>query len=122
MTPLLVELNLLTMVDRSAIARYCVAWCEWITAVRAMKAAEALCIAEGKDASEARYFATPTGFQREHVRARRLRDTAHHLEQAEACFGMNPSARARVVASRNDAQYRLPGLDDDGPQGGFNAL
>jgi hypothetical protein len=37
---------------------------------------------------------------------------------------MNPSARARVVASRNDAQYRLPGMDDDSgqPAGGFSNL
>jgi len=121
-TPLLLQLNLLTKVDRSAIARYCVAWGEWILAVRAMKAAEEACRASGQSAIEARFYTTPTGFQREHVRSRHLRDTAHELEQAEACFGMNPSARARVVASRNDAQYRLPGLDDDDPQSGFAEL
>jgi hypothetical protein len=34
---------------------------------------------------------------------------------------MNPSARARVVASRNDAQLRLAGMEDD-DQGGFGSL
>jgi P27 family predicted phage terminase small subunit len=120
-TPLLLELNLLTRIDRSAIERYCRVYGRWQQVERALTAAQDKALADGRDPSDVLWSTLPSGIARESVLARLARELAHRVEQAEACFGMNPSARARVVASRNDAQYRLP-LDDDAPAGGFAAL
>lgn len=121
-TPLLLELNLLTKIDRSAIERYCRVYGRWQQVERALTALQAKLEGEGRDVTDALWGATPTGFLRESMLSRQARDLARQVEMAEACFGMNPSARARVVASRNDAQYRLPGLEDDESPGGFNDL
>lgn len=120
-TPLLLELNLLTRIDRSALERYCRLYGRWQQIERALTAAQNKA-AETGDVSDALWALMPSGIARESILSRMARELAHRVEQAEACFGMNPSARARVVASRNDAQYRLPGLDDEAPVGGFNAL
>lgn len=121
-TPLLLELNLLTRIDRSAIERYCRTYGRWQEVERALTARQSLLRSKGEDSTGALVQTTPTGFVRESALSRLAGDLAHQVEMAEQCFGMNPSARARVVASRNDAQYRLPGLDDDDPQSGFAEL
>ena len=121
-TPLLAELNLLTDIDRSAIERYCRVYGRWQQVERAMTAAQALLLDQKKDPTEALMQPTPTGFMRESMLSRQARDLARQVEMAEACFGMNPSARARVTASRNDAQFRLPGMDEAPQVGGFGAL
>lgn len=121
-TPLLLELNLLTKIDRAAIERYCRIYGRWQQVERALNAAQNQAIAAGRDPSDALWVTLPSGIARESILARLARELAHRVEQAEACFGMNPSARARVVASRNDAQYRLPGMDEPAPEGGFAAL
>lgn len=125
-TPLLLELNLLTRIDRSAIERYCRLYGRWQQVEHALTADQQRLRDEGRDVTEALTQKTPTGFVRESMLSRRAGDLARQVEMAEQCFGMNPSARARVVASRNDAQYRLPGLadDDDGDAAarGFGAL
>lgn len=120
-TPLLLELSLLTKIDRSAIERYCRIYGRWQQVERALTAAQSKAIADGGDPTDALVVATPTGFKRESPLSRMAGDLAHQVEIAEQCFGMNPSSRARVVASRNDAQYRLPGLDD-ADQSGFADL
>lgn len=117
-TPLLLELNLLTKIDRSAIERYCRLYGRWQQVERALTSAQATASAGGGDVSDVLWATMPSGIARESILSRLARELAHRVEQAEACFGMNPSARARVVASRNDAQYRLPGLDSDEPAGG----
>lgn len=121
-TPLLLELNLLTKIDKSAIERYCRVYGRWQQVERALHAAQQRLLTEGKDPTEALMQPTPTGFLRESMLSRQARDLARQVEMAEQCFGMNPSARARVVASRNDAQYRLPGMDDEDAPGGFADL
>lgn len=122
-TPLLLELNLLTQIDRSAIERYVRVYGRWQQTERALDARQQQLRDEKRDPTEALVQATPTGFVRESALSRLAGDLARQVELAEQCFGMNPSARARVVASRNDAQYRLPGMDDDGAQqNAFSAL
>jgi P27 family predicted phage terminase small subunit len=122
-TPLLLDLNLLTKIDRSAIERYCRIYGRWQVAERALQARQEQLLAAKGDPADALVQTTPTGFMRESALSRVARDLAHQVEQAEACFGMNPSARARVVASRNDAQFRLPlGDEGDEPRGGFADL
>lgn len=112
-TPLLLDLNLLTKIDRSAIERYCRIYGRWQEVERSLTADQERLRANKEDVSKALWYPTPTGFARETMLNRLARELAHQVEQAEACFGMNPSARARVVASRNDAQYRLPGIGDE---------
>lgn len=123
-TPLLLELNLLTKIDRSAIERYVRLYGRWQQVERAITAEQSLLKDAGKDVTGALMQKTPTGFTRESVLSRRASDLARQVEMAEQCFGMNPSARARVVASRNDAQYRLPGMGEDGEDGqaGFGGI
>lgn len=122
-TPLLLELNLLTKIDRSAIERYCRLYGRWQQCERALTAAQSAAVDAGGDPTDVLMAPTPSGYMRETMLHRLARELAHRVEQAEACFGMNPSARARVVASRNDAQYRLPGMDgEEPPAGGFSAL
>jgi P27 family predicted phage terminase small subunit len=121
-TPLLAALNLLTRIDRSAIERYCRVYGRWQQVERSLSAAQAMLQAEGKDVTEALMQPTPTGFLRESMLSRQARDLARQVEVCEQCFGMNPSARARVTASRNDAQFRLPGMGDSDPADGFEAL
>lgn len=121
-TPLLLELNLLTKIDRSALERYCRIYGRWQQVERSLTATQDKARADGHDVTDALVVATPTGFKRESPLSRLAGDLAHQVELAEQCFGMNPSARARVVASRNDGQYRLPGFEDDGPRGGFADL
>lgn len=124
-TPLLLELNLLTQIDRSAIERYVRIYGRWQQVERALAARQKLLLDKGADPTDALVQKTPTGFVRESALSRLAGDLAHQVEMAEQCFGMNPSARARVVASRNDAQYRLPGMEDDGREkaaSGFSNL
>lgn len=124
-TPLLLELNLLTKIDRSAIERYCRIYGRWQQVERALTAEQQRLRDAHQDVTEALTQKTPTGFVRESMLSRRAGDLARQVELAEQCFGMNPSARARVVASRNDAQYRLPGMEPDGGEPtrqGFGAL
>lgn len=122
-TPLLLELNLLTRIDRSAIERYCRLYGRWQQIERSLSAEQSRLLAERADPVKALMYETETGYQRETMLSRLARELAHEVEQAEACFGMSPSARSRVVASRNDAQYRLPGMEEDkGPAQGFAAL
>lgn len=124
-TPLLLELNLLTQIDRAALERYCRLYGRWQQIERALLASQKRAVAAGGDVTDAFMAPTPSGYMRETMLHRLARELAHRVEQAEACFGMSPSSRARVVASRNDAQYRLPGMDgaDDKPAGGgFAAL
>jgi P27 family predicted phage terminase small subunit len=120
-TPLLLELNLLTKIDRSAIERYCRVYGRWQQAERALQAQQQLLREKGSDVTEAFWQTTPTGFVRESMLSRMVANLSRQVELAEQCFGMNPSARARVVASRNDAQLRLAGMDEEDP-GGFGAL
>lgn len=125
-TPLLLELNLLTKIDRSAIERYCRLYGRWQQVERALSSDQSRLLDAGQDPTGSLMYQTETGYQRESMLSRLARELAHQVEQAEACFGMNPSARSRVIASRNDAQYRLPGIDNDDAgrkaNGGFAAL
>jgi P27 family predicted phage terminase small subunit len=121
-TPLLLELNLLSQVDRAAIELYCRAYGRLQQVERALTARQAQLLAEDKDPTEALFWQTPTGFQRESALARQAAELSQQVDRYLASFGMSPSSRSRVTASRNDAQFRLPGMDDDEKPIGFGAL
>lgn len=121
MTPLLLELNLLTKIDRSALELYCRAYGRLQQVERALTARQDQLIEEGRDVTEALVQPTPTGFLRESALSKLAAELSQQVDRYLASFGMSPSARSRVTPSRNDAQYRLPGMDDDKPTG-FGAL
>jgi P27 family predicted phage terminase small subunit len=119
--PLLLELNLLTQIDRSALELYVRAYGRLQQVERALSARQKQLAAKDQDPTEALFQATPTGFLRESVLSKLAADLSQQVDRYLASFGMSPSSRSRVTASRNDAQYRLPGMDDegDGRQAGF---
>lgn len=121
-TPLLLELNLLTRIDRAALELYCRAYGRLQQVERAITARQSQLLADGKDPTDALMQPTPTGFIRESALSRQAADLSQQVDRYLASFGMSPSARSRVTASRNDAQYRLPGMDDDEKPTGFGAI
>lgn len=121
-TPLLLDLNLLTKIDRAALELYCRAYGRLQQVERALSARQAQLLAEDKDPTEALLWQTPTGFQRESALSRLAEGLSQQVDRYLASFGMSPSSRSRVTASRNDAQYRLPGMDDTAAPTGFGAL
>lgn len=121
-TPLLLELNLLTKIDRSALELYCRAYGRLQQVERALSQKQDQLAEEGKDVTEALVQPTPTGFLRESALSRLAEDLSRQVDRYLASFGMSPSSRSRVTASRNDAQFRLPGMDDDQKPTGFGAL
>lgn len=121
-TPELLELNLLSRIDRAALELYVRAYGRLQQVERAITAMQIKLAAEGRDVTDALVQPTPTGFVRESALSRLAEQLGQQVDRYLASFGMSPSARSRVTASRNDAQYRLPGMDDDDKPGGFAAL
>lgn len=121
-TPLLLELNLLTRIDRKAIELYCRTAGRLSQVERAITARQAQMVEEGKDPTEALMQPTPTGFIRESALSKLAAELSQQVDRYLASFGMSPSARGRVTASRNDAQFRLPGMEDDDKPTGFGAI
>ncbi len=121
-TPELLELNLLTRVDRAALELYCRAYGRLQQVERALTARQDQLVAEGRDPTDALMQPTPTGFIRESALSKLAAELGQQVDRYLASFGMSPSSRSRVTASRNDAQYRLPGMDEEEDQGGFGSL
>lgn len=120
-TPELLELGLLTRIDGAALELYCRAYGRLQQVERALTARAAAAVQAGGDVTDALFMQTPTGFVRESILSRMAADLSQQVDRYLASFGMSPSARSRVTASRNDSQYRLP-LDDEDDAGGFNDL
>jgi P27 family predicted phage terminase small subunit len=116
-TPELLQLNLLTRIDRAALELYCRAYGRLQQVERALSARQAQLVAEGQDATDALLQATPTGFVRESALSRQAESLSQQVDRYLASFGMSPSSRSRVTASRNDAQATLPGMDTN-----FNSI
>lgn len=120
-TPLLLELNLLTKIDRTALELYCRAYGRLQQVERALSRRQEQLLDEDRDPTEALVQPTPTGFLRESALSKLAAELSQQVDRYLASFGMSPSSRSRVVASRNDAQFRLPGMEEDKPTG-FGAL
>lgn len=120
-TPELLALGLLTKIDGAALELYCRAYGRLQQVERAITARQSALASKGLDVTEALWGLTPTGFARENILSRMAAGLSQQVDRYLASFGMSPSARSRVTASRNDAQMRLEGMDDDAP-GGFGEL
>ena len=121
-TPELLELGLLTRIDRTALELYVRTYGRLQQVERALWARQQQAMEDGRDVTEALIQHTPTGFQRESILSRQAAELSREVDRYLASFGMSPSARSRVTASRNDAQYKLPGMESDPAQQGFGAI
>lgn len=107
--PELLALGLLSQIDRAALALYVRSWGRLQVVERDLAAEQARLVAAGASESGALVHVTPTGFSRPAVLARLAADLAAEVDRYLAAFGMSPSARSRVTASRNAAQGELFG-------------
>jgi P27 family predicted phage terminase small subunit len=121
-TPLLLELSLLTQIDRAALELYVRAYGRLQQVERAITARQDQLLADGKDPTDALMQPTPTGFIRESALSRQAAALSQDVDRYLASFGMSPSARSRVTASRNDLQFKLPGMEDDEAPAPFKEL
>ena len=119
-TPDLLELGLMTRLDQAALALYCQAYGRLQMVERAIAGQVALAKDAGKDPAEGLLTVMPSGILRESQLSRMAADLRTQVDRHLAAFGLSPSARSRVTASRNDGQMSLPGVDDT-PRG-FGAL
>lgn len=111
--PHLLELGLLTQLDRAALAMYCAAWGD-VVALSAQLAAEKKAAAEsGKPETDALWRTLPSGIARPSVLVKLLQDAEARCDRALGHFGLSPSQRSRVTASREmGEQPQLPGMED----------
>ena len=84
-TPELHRLGLLTLVDRAALAGYCVLWSRW-------QAAEAVIQRDGLT------FETPNGFLQKRPEVTIARESLALMRNFASEFGLSPSSRSRVQA------------------------
>lgn len=121
-TPELLELGLLTRIDRAALELYCRAYGRLQQVERAITARQAQMLEDGRDVTDALVQATPTGFLRESQLSRMAAELSQQVDRYLASFGMSPSARSRVTASRNTAQLELDGFENPQQASGFGAI
>lgn len=112
-TPLLLELGLLTELDRAALANYCTAWGER-TQLQAQINTEMRAAADGgKPATDGLWRTLPSGIARPSVLVKMRDDAEARCDRYLAHFGLSPATRARVTASRElGSQPQLPGMED----------
>lgn len=108
----LVELSLISRIDRAALSLYCQAWGHMVLLEQSLNADMQVLADQGKDPARAFSGTTDKGYQYQVAKVQMingLRDQVHRYLKA---FGMDPSSRSRVTPS---AQQSLPGME--GPAG-----
>ena len=89
-------LGLISQIDRAALAAYCSAWAEVVTCERKIKALNA----EDAGGSAGLVSVTPSGYEQMSVWVQ-IRNRAYdRMMKFAAEFGLSPSARSRVTASK----------------------
>lgn len=112
--PLLLELGLLTELDRAALALYCIAWGDVVLLMHQLRADKEAARVAGEPEAHALWRTLPSGIARESIHLRLLRDAEVRCDRALAHFGLSPSQRARVTVSREiGEQLGLPGVETD---------
>jgi len=111
--PTLLELGLLTRIDRAALALYCQAFGRMVELDIAMARRIDKLVDEGRDYYEAvdsvHISYAASGYSQMSARASTIRSYREEVLRYLAQFGLSPSARARVTPSNN--QLSLPGMD-----------
>jgi P27 family predicted phage terminase small subunit len=106
-SPELLELGLLTRIDRAALAMYCDYWALYV----AMRARIQKAMRDAPDDPHAGLFdKTPQGYRMQSVEAQHMNRAAEQCLKFMTEFGMSPSSRSRVQTS---GQLALPGLGND---------
>ena len=115
-SPQLLELGLLTRVDRAALAMYCTQYARYVRAELEMERQYKLYLA----APEAGLIeATPQGYRMQSVWLQISNKAQEQCLKFLTEFGMSPSARSRVQTS---AQLPLPGVGDADTNRKWNSL
>jgi P27 family predicted phage terminase small subunit len=113
LAPLLIELGLLTKLDRAALAMYCSAWGDLVRLRAQLNAEMKAAAAEGKPETDAMWRTLPSGIARPSVLVKLLADAEQRCDRALGHFGLSPAQRSRVTASRElGEQPQLPGMED----------
>lgn len=113
----LLALGLISKIDRAALSAYCAAWAEMVSAER--KIAELN--ASDPESMPGCVLTTSTGYQQLSAWVILRNKALDRMMRLASEFGMSPSSRSRVTASKNSSQSHLPG-SDDGNQSGWGAI
>lgn len=89
--PRLEQMAVLTLADRNALTRYCVLWARW-------REAETWIRDHGETYTVTDADGNPRGVQT-HPKVAIAAKLSAQLERLEADFGLNPSARSRIVTT-----------------------
>lgn len=95
-TPLLLDLGLITEIDRAALAAYCQAYGRWVNAERSIAKHNA---AEDSDGHKGEIGITPSGYKQISVLMQISNRALETMAKFAAEFGMTPSSRSRVTPS-----------------------
>ncbi len=98
-TPLLLKMGVITLVDRAALTAYCVMWARWRDAERILKA-------------EGRTLKSPTGYPVQHPELAIANAALENMRKFIVEFGMTPSSRTKVHAESVDKNKALRPQDD----------
>jgi P27 family predicted phage terminase small subunit len=122
--PLLLELGLLTELDRAALTLYCIAWGDVVLLTHQLRVDKEAARAAGEPRSaRATGGRCHRGIARESIHMRLLRDAEVRRDRALAHFGLSPAQRARVTVSREiGEQLGLPGVGVDPVQSKLSRL
>lgn len=111
--PLLVDLGLLTQLDRAALTMYCEAWGEVVLLSSQIVVERKASAASGRPETDALWRTLPSGIARPTVLVKLRDEAVARCERFLSHFGLSPSQRARVTASRDPGnQPQLPGMED----------
>jgi len=113
-TPLLVDLGLVSGLDRAALALYCQAVGRLSELETAFNGQVDLKVSDGATYFDAVYQAshsvTPSGYAQQSVIVQLIKSHREQVNRYLMHFGLSPAARGRVQAS-NYVQPTLPGID-----------
>lgn len=104
-TPLLMNLGLISNIDRAALAGYCDTWGEYVWACQRIRQQNV----DDATGERGRVFDTPSGYKQISVLQQIRNRSLEQMKSFLAMFGMSPSDRSRVTQS--DPQLGLPGID-----------
>ena len=111
--PHLLDLGLLTELDRAALTNYCSAWGDRCRLQAQLNALMKAAAAAGQPETDAMWAKLPSGIARPSVLVKLLADAEARVDRALGHFGLSPSQRSRVTASRETGdQPQLPGMED----------
>ncbi len=112
--PLLLDLGLLTELDRAALTLYCQAWGDVVVLSGQINAEKRAATDSGLPEANALWRTLPSGIARPSVLTKLLGDAEARCDRALGHFGLSPAQRSRVTASRERAyQPALPGMEGD---------